>query len=101
MAKNLKTIPKKAKSHPSILVEPIIPLARPEKDELEDLEYIHHTCCNTPRNTTSGKYVIKIPLFYSGTPEKRIIFMDLVQKSLVGQNVTTGPPQVRGKGAER
>ena len=49
----------------------------------------------TPRDTTSGKYVIKIPRFDSGTPEEWIIFVDLVQKSLVGQNVTTGPPMYK------
>ena len=31
-------------------------------------------------------------LIDSGTPEEWITFVDLVQKSLVGQNVTTGPP---------
>ena len=36
--------------------------------------------------------MIKIPRFDSGTPEEWIIFMDLVQKSLVGWNVTTGSP---------
>ena len=36
--------------------------------------------------------MIKIPRFDSGTPEEWIIFVDLVQKVLVGQNVTTGPP---------
>ena len=35
--------------------------------------------------------MIKIPKFDSGTPEEGIIFMDLVQKNLVGQNVTNGP----------
>ena len=35
--------------------------------------------------------MIKIPRFDSGTPEKWIIFVDLVQKALVGQNITTGP----------
>ena len=54
------------------------------------MEYIDHTCHNTPGDTTSGKYVIKIPRFDSGTPEEWIIFVDLVQNSLVGQNVTTG-----------
>lgn len=85
-------IPKKAKSRPSELVKPIIPLARPEKEETDPSEYIDCTCHNTPGDSTSGKYVIKIPRFGSGTPEEWIIFMDLVQKSLVGQNVTTGPP---------
>ena len=66
-----------------------------EKDELDALEYIDHTCHNTPRDTTSGKYVIKIPRFDSGTPEEWIIFVHLVQKSLVGQNVTSDPPMYK------
>ena len=85
-------IPKKPSTHPSKLVKPIIPLARPENNELDASEYIDHTCHNTPGDTTSGKYVIKIPRFDSGTPGEWIIFVDLVQKSLIGQNVTTGPP---------
>ena len=40
----------------------------------------------------SEQYIIKIPRFDSGTPEDWIIFMDLVQKTLVGQINTTGPP---------
>ena len=86
MVKFEEQIPKKLPTNSSKLVKPIIPLAKPEKDELDSLEYIDHTCHNTPRDTTSGKYVIKIPRFDSGTP------VDLIQKSLVGQNVTTGPP---------
>ena len=52
-------------------------------------------CHNTPGDITLGKYVIKIPKFDSGTPEEWIIFVDLVQKSLVEQNVTTGPPMYK------
>ena len=37
------------------------------------------------------KQVIKIPRFDSGTPEEWIIFVDLIQKSIAGKNVTTGP----------
>ena len=92
MVKFEEQIPKKLPTNSSELVKPIIPLARPEKDELDASEYIDHTYHNTPGDTTSGKYVIKIPRFDSGTPEEWIIFVDLVQKSLVGQNVTTGPP---------
>ena len=77
-------IPQKAKSRPSELVKPIIPLARPEKEELDPLEYIDCTCHFTPGDSSSGKYVIKILRFGSGTPEEWITFMDLVQKSLVG-----------------
>ena len=82
---------KQSNTHPSKLVKPIIPLTRLEKDELDALEYIDHTCHNTPGDTTSGKYIMKFPRFYSDTPEEWIIFVE-VQKSLVGQNVTTGPP---------
>ena len=62
-------IPKKAHINPSELVKPIIPLARPEYDELDALKYIDHTCHNTPGDTSLRKYVIKIPRFDSGTPE--------------------------------
>ena len=74
------------------MVHPIIPLERPEKEDLEPSEYIHHRCLNTPGESTSGKYMIKIPRFNSGTPEECIIFVYLVQKALVGYNVTTGSP---------
>ena len=90
MVKFEEQIPKKTKTLPSALVKPIIPLARTEKDELDTLEYIDHLCYNTPGYTTSGKYTIKIPRFDSG-----IIFVDLVQKSIVGQNITIGPPMYK------
>ena len=89
-------IPQKAKSRPSKLVKTIILLARPEKHELDPSGYIDCTCHNTPVDSTPGKYIIKIPRFGSGTPEEWIIVMDLVQKSLVEQNVTTGPPMYEG-----
>ena len=54
-------IPKKAKSRPSELVKPIIPLARPEKKESDPSKCIDCMCHNTPGDSTSGKYVIKIP----------------------------------------
>ena len=86
---------KKAKIRSSKLVKPIIPLARPEREELDPLDYIDCMCHNTPVDSSSGKYVIKIPRFGSGKPDEWIIFMDLVQKSLMGQNVNTGPPMYK------
>ena len=71
------------------MIKPIIPLTRPEKYELDSSNHIDCTCHNTPGDSTSAKYVIKIPRFGSGTPEEWIIFINLFQKSLVGQNVTT------------
>ena len=85
-------IPKKNKSKSQELFNSIILLEPPEKECLRPSEYIDHTCHNTPGNSTSGKYVIKIPRFDSGTPEEWIIFVNLVQKALVGQNDTTCPP---------
>ena len=66
----------KIKTDPSELVKPIILLARPEKDKLEAPEYISYTFHNTLGGTTSGKYVIKITRFDSGTPEEWIIFVE-------------------------
>ena len=88
-------IPKKNKFKSLELVNPIIPLERPEKEDLKPSEYIDHKCHNAPGNSTSGEYVIKIPRFASGMPEEWITFVDLIQKALVGQNVTTGPPMYK------
>ena len=68
MMKIEEQIPQKAKTHVNKLVKTIIPLARPEIDDLDALEFIDHTCHNTPGHTTSRKYVIKILRFDSGTP---------------------------------
>ena len=81
----------KKKIYASKLVKSIIPLVRSEMDELDALKYVDHTCHNTPGDTTSGKYVIKIPRFDSDTPEEWIIFVEFFQKSFVAQIVTTGP----------
>ena len=78
--------------HPSKLVKPISPLTRPENNELEASEFINHTSHNTHTDTTSGKNLIKIPRLDSGTPEEWILFVNLVQKSFVGQNMTAGSP---------
>ena len=93
---NWGTNSKKNKTNPSKWVKPIIPVAKPESnEELGALEYIDHTYHNTPGDTVSGKYVIVIPRFDSGTLEEWVIFVGLVQKSLVGQNISTGPPMYK------
>ena len=88
-------IPKKNKFKSPELVNQNIPLERPEKENLEQSEYIDNKCHNTTGNSTSGKYMINIPRFDSGTPEEWFILMYLVHKALVGQNVTTGPPMYK------
>ena len=47
---------KMAKTYPKELVKPIIPLTRPENNELEASNYIDHTYHNKPGDTTSGMY---------------------------------------------
>ena len=40
---------------------------------------------------------MKIPRFDYGRPEEWIIIVDLVEKALVGQNITTGLPMYKCK----
>ena len=84
-------IPKQNKSKSQELYNLMIQLECPKKDDLKSSEYLDHMYHYTPGNSTSGKYMIEIPRFDSGEPKDWIIFVDLVQKALVGQNVTTGP----------
>ena len=60
-------IPKKNKSKSWELVNLIIALERPKKEDLEPSEYIDHDFHNTPGDSTSGNYVITISRFDSGT----------------------------------
>ena len=84
-------IPKK--SLVNDLVKPIIPLERPVKKptKKDELKHIDHQCHNTPGDTTTGKYTIKVPMYDSGDPEEWIIFRELVGKCMKGQNITAGP----------
>ena len=77
------------------MVKLIILLTTPGNDDFGPLDYIDCKRHDTPRDSPSGKYVNKIPRFGSGKSEECIIFMDLVQKSFVGQNVTTDPPMLK------
>ena len=63
-------IPKKNKTKLQELFNPIISLERPEKEDLKPSKSIDHTCHNVSGNSTSGKFVIKIPRFDSGTLER-------------------------------
>ena len=53
---------------------------------------IYHTYYNTLGDSTSCKYVIKISRFDSGMSGEWIICVDLVQKAILGQNITTIVP---------
>ena len=64
---------------------PVIPLKCTTIHNKKDMKYINHTCHNTPEDATSGKYVIKVPVYDSGHPEEWIDFVELINKCLVGQ----------------
>ena len=49
---------------------PIIPLERTVASDKKDIKYIEHTCHNTPGDSTTGKHVIKVPIYDSGHPEE-------------------------------
>ena len=48
-------IPKKNKPKSQELVNPVIPVERSEKEDLEASKYIDHTCHNNPGDCASGK----------------------------------------------
>ena len=70
---------------------PIIPLKHTMIHGKKDVKYIDHTCHNTPKDATSGKYMIKVPVYDSGHPEGWINFVELVTKCLIRLIITTGP----------
>jgi hypothetical protein len=71
---------------------PPIPLERPERQPLEDGNYVSFKLRAVPLDDKSQLYSLSIPYFSTGTPESWIIFRKNLDKVLIGQNVTTGPP---------
>jgi hypothetical protein len=74
------------------MILPPIPLERPERQILEDGNYVSFKLRADPLDHTSQLYSLSVPYFSTGTPESWIIFRKNLDKILVGQNVTTGPP---------
>jgi hypothetical protein len=74
------------------MILPPIPLERPERQILEDGNYVSFKLRAVPLDHESQQYFLSVPYFSTGTPESWIIFRKNLDKVLVGQNVTTGPP---------
>lgn len=72
---------------------PPIPLERPEKVELQKGEYLSLKLQSTPGDANSQTYELSIPYYGSGTPEQWLKFKRDLNRVLVGQNITTGPPK--------
>ena len=84
-------IPKKKTLGKPTLIVPAIALSRPEKKVLTKGQYVEYKCFSVPGDTDSPAYSIQIPYFGAGTPEEWLMFLDNLDKALVGQNITDGP----------
>ena len=84
-------IPKKKSVGTPTLIVPAIALSRPEKKVLTKGQYVEYKCFSSPGDTDSPAYNIQIPYFGSGTPEEWLMFLDNLDKALVGQHITDGP----------
>ncbi len=71
---------------------PPIPLERPERQVLEDGNYVSFKLRAVPVDPESQLYSLSVPYYSTGTPEKWIRFRKNLDKVLIGQNITTGPP---------
>ena len=92
-------IPKKNKQKSWELVNPIILLEIPEEKDLKPSEYIDYICHNTPGESTSGKFVIIVPIFDSGT-SKKLIFLWLKRLSRKECYYWSTHVQMHGKGTQ-
>ena len=86
--KNAPVIPKKKKGW---VIKPAIKLERPEVKVLKKGEYISPNCLTVPGDPDSPSYTIQLPYYCDGSPEEYLIWRDLLQKALLGQNITDGP----------
>ena len=79
-------------SHRLRMTLPPIPLERPERQLLKDGNYISFKLRAVPVDPESQLYSLSVPYYSTGTPERWIIFRKNLDKVLIGQNITTGPP---------
>jgi hypothetical protein len=71
---------------------PPIPLDRPERQVLKEGNYVSFKLRAVPTDPESQVYSLSVPYYNSGTPESWILFRKNLDKILIGQNITTGPP---------
>ena len=82
---------KKASTESAQLIVPAISLDRPEPKQLASGQYLTLKCQNTPGDPDSTTYNLQIPFFGSGTAEEWLIFLDNLNKGIVGQHLQGGP----------
>ena len=73
------------------LITPAITLDRPEPKQLSTGQYLTLKCQNQPGQADSTTYNLSIPYFGQGSAEEWLMFLDNLNKGIVGQNITDGP----------
>ena len=72
----------------------IIPLERPIKEELVKGEYKSLRLHTDPLDTDSPFYTVNIGYFGSGNPEEYLLFVQDLDKVIVGQNLMSVPKRI-------
>lgn len=72
-------------------VPPVIPFERPGETQKRKDQFLTFKLRSVPTEEGSTTYDLSIPFFDQGSPEELLIFLNLLGKVFVGQNVTTGP----------
>ena len=70
------------------MLQPPIPLMRPEKKELQKGQYLTFKLRNDPANADSTTYDLSVCFFETGTPEELIDFVIDTELISTGQNIT-------------
>jgi hypothetical protein len=60
--------------------------------KLEDGNYVSFKLRAVPADPDSQLYSLSVPYYVTGTPEQWILFRKNLDKILIGQHITTGPP---------
>ncbi len=71
---------------------PPIPLERPERMKLEDGNYVSFKLRAVPADPDSQLYSLSVPYYVTGMADQWILFRKNLDKILIGQHITTGPP---------
>ena len=91
MTKTNKSNKKKVSTELNNLITPAISLDRPEPKQLSTGQYLTLKCQNQPGQADSTTYNLSIPYFGQGSAEEWLMFLDNLNKGIVGQNITDGP----------
>ena len=71
------------------LIEPAIYLKRPLEKEYKKDGYLTCRLRTQPENENSPVYELNLPYFKEGSPEELLIFLQQMDKVIVGQNLNT------------